>query len=43
VKSTLNIQMSLKDHNDIIQAIKYFNVIIQQAEFNLILRNITFQ
>jgi hypothetical protein len=30
VKSTLNTQMSLKDYNDIIQAMQYFNVTIQQ-------------
>jgi len=31
VRSTLNTQMSLKDHNDIIQAIEHFNATMQQA------------
>jgi hypothetical protein len=34
VKSTLNTQISLKDHNDITQVIEYFNAIIQQAAWN---------
>jgi len=34
VKSTLNTQMFLENSNDIIQAIEYFNVTIQQIAWN---------
>jgi hypothetical protein len=36
VKNTLNTPRPLKDHNEIIQAIEYFNATIQQAACNSI-------